>query len=443
MGPAARHDVLIIGGGPSGATAALQLARAGVDVAVIEKHAFPRFRLGESFLPENLNLIRELGLLPRLRALPHVVKLGAEFGMGGGTETSVFRFSAGMTGDCDEAVNVARAPFDAMLLEAATQAGATVYQPRHITSIDQLRDDDVRITTDAGPMRCRYILDGSGQATVLARHLGIRKILTDDHLQKVAYYEHFTNVQHVEGEMRGAPTVAMCDEGWFWTIPLDERTTSVGFVARADLASIADVRAAHMLTWGVQRCPLMRSRMSHARGPATNRVVSDFSYRCRPMVGPGYFLLGDAATFMDPVFSTGVCLGMMHGKHVGELLPEVLAGRLDARAARQQFVDASQTPTRAFTRMIDLFYKHEFRELFLSGAGPLNMHGATLSLLAGKVFPTIAWSVSVRIQLFRLCVRLQRDITLGPRRDRFSLLKEPPVTLPWMESPTASLIATM
>jgi flavin-dependent dehydrogenase len=441
MTAALQHDVLIIGGGPSGATAALQLARAGVDVAIIEKHAFPRFRLGESLIPENFNLIRELGLLDRVRALPHVVKLGAEFGMGGGTETSLFRFSTGMSGQRDETLNIARARFDAMLLDAAVEAGATLYQPREVTRVDQLRDGDTRISTSAGPLRCKYILDGSGQATVLARHLGIRHNLPDDHLRKVAYFEHFTGCDHPHGDMRGCPTIAMSDEGWIWMIPLDETTTSVGFVARPELTRQINVPANRMLAWGIEHCPLIQSRMQHARGPVINRVTSDFSYRCRPMVGRGYFLLGDAATFMDPVFSTGVCLGMMHGKHIGELLPEVLAGRLDPRAARQQYVDASEKPTRYFTHMIDLYYQHAFRELFLSGQGPLGMHRAVLSLLAGHVFPKPSWSVRWRCHLFDWCVRVQRHVALGPRRERFSMLSTEAVELPWARSPMESLIA--
>src|SRR5690606_16515381 len=134
----------------------------------------------------------------------------------------------------------------------------------------------------------------------------------------------------------GFPIIVMCDEGWFWMIPLDERTTSVGLVLDPAVAKQVDAPANRMLQWAIRRCPAVLRRMRQATGPDINLVRSDFSYRCEPYAGPGYFLVGDAATFLDPVFSTGVCLGMKSAMHLGGQIIAMLRGDLTPQAARHR-----------------------------------------------------------------------------------------------------------
>jgi flavin-dependent dehydrogenase len=417
------YDVLIIGGGPSGATAALVLARAGVRVAILEKAEFPRFQIGESFLPANLEQIKRLGLHDRLRALPHMPKYGAEFGMGVGP-TSVFQFNTSLVGGENETFNTARAEFDAMVLDAARQAGAIVHQPAQVRSIDRLADGHVAVTTDAGSFTGRYLLDASGQATVVARHLGTRQQLADQHLRKVAYFGHFENVQRLDSRLAGCPCIIMCDEGWFWLIALDEKRTSVGLVLEPEVVKRVGLPADQMLQWGIDRCPTVRERMKHAVGSTVSMVRSDFSYRCEPYAGPGYFLVGDAAVFLDPVFSTGVCMGMMSAEHVAHQLIDVLRGSTTPAAARKRHIRYVRGSSDVYFRVIRHYYNHHFRELFLTGQGPMQMHRAVLGLLAGHVFPRPRFNLWWRFRAFELVLKLQRHFTLAPRRQRFSLLNQ-------------------
>ena len=124
-----RYDVIVIGGGPAGSTAALRLARAGHKVCVLEKDRHPRFHIGESILPRNMPLIEELGLGPALRALPHVPKFGAEFGFGDNFDTRRFRFTDGLLPGFP-VFNIERSLFDAMLIEQSRVAGAVVFENR-------------------------------------------------------------------------------------------------------------------------------------------------------------------------------------------------------------------------------------------------------------------------------------------------------------------------
>ncbi len=430
-----RYDALIIGAGPSGTVAALCMARLGLRALILEKAVFPRFQIGESLLPRNWEIIEELGLEPYLKQIPHLEKLGAEFTFGDRDEGHIFRFNFGLSGGVNRTINMPRADFDQALLKAALDAGAEIEQPATVRHLLKIEDGDVQVELDDGRrFQGRYLLDCSGQATVVARHLGLRQPLSDPHLSKVAYYEHYTGAFRHPGDVAGFPTVAMADEGWFWMIPLDEHRTSVGLVIDPKIAKATGVPANRMLAWGIQRSPFMRERMVQAQGPVTNRVCADFSYRCEPYAGPGYFLVGDAAAFLDPVFSSGVCLGMVGGQAVAEQIYAMLHRRRSPAAARRHYIRKVAQPTRHFERLIRHYYVHRFRELFLHGKGPLGVHRAVLEVLAGRVFPRPAWSVQWRLWIFELFVRMQGKMMIVPEQAHFSLCASEKVAMPLFES---------
>ena len=238
------YDAIIIGGGPAGSTAALVMAREGLRVKLLERTPHPRFHIGESLLPRNMALFHELGLDEPLRTVPTVRKLGAEFVLGDGKDPGLFPFSMGLVPGADEAVNLERAPFDAMLLNEARKAGAEVAEGTLLKKVLRLEEGHAEIATDAGEtLTARFLVDASGQSTVLGKHLGLRKTLPD--LKKVAYFGHFENVKRRPGDEGGYIVIVMTDDGWFWSIPLTETKTKTMSI----LAGHVYPRPAFALRW--------------------------------------------------------------------------------------------------------------------------------------------------------------------------------------------------
>src|SRR5439155_14276068 len=168
----------------------------------------------------------------------------------------------------------------------------------------------------------------------------------------------------------GHPSIIMTTEGWFWLIGLNESKTSIGFVCHPDLIKQVGVPANRMLQWAIARCPVVRHRMRNAIGPVTNQVLADFSYTCHPVAGDGYFMVGDAGCFLDPIFSTGVTLAMMGATQAVKYVSALLRRQTTPQRAQRDYIRFVTGSTGVFWRLIRNYYTHSFRELFLNGTGP-------------------------------------------------------------------------
>jgi hypothetical protein len=201
----------------------------------------------------------------------------------------------------------------------------------------------------------------------------------------------------------------------------------VGFVCSPALCKTIGVAPNHLLQWAVERCPVVRHRLRACDITTDNQIVADFSYTCKPVAGDGYFLLGDAGSFLDPIFSTGVALAMMSARCAAEQVKMIFNNQMSSARARRTYIKFFEGSTGVFWHLIRNYYTHSFRELFLEGEGPLNVHGAIISILAGHVFPKPPWSLRWRLWLFDFIMQINRFFPLVPKRQQFSLLNSDPV----------------
>ena len=420
--PEMRHcDCLVIGGGPAGSAAAMELAQAGLDVVVVDRDEFPRFRIGESFLPRTKRAFRRLGVLDRCLALPHARKVGVEITMGDlryGARRFFFRDTFG-DGE-KEAFNMARVHLDAMMLDVARESGADVRTSCTLRRIISRGDDGVEAETDTGSIRARWMVDASGQATALGREFGTRRY--HSFLRNVAYFEHFEGVRRPDGEAAGCFGLTVMDEGWFWLIPLDEHRTSVGFVAREALHRGIDIPADERFWWAVDRTPVLAERMRDARGPAKNRVIADFTYRCDPFAGPGFFLVGDAAAFLDPVWSTGLTMGLLAAEQAAAGVIRMSRGSSPSKERARYQAWGSRVINRAF-KLVEGFYDPSFRDLLFAPRRPQALIRGFVTLLAGE-FDAMQPTTAVSTLALRSLCRVQRRVGFAPRVRPYRILDE-------------------
>lgn len=412
-------DCLVVGAGPAGSAAAMEMARAGLDVVVVDRDEFPRFRIGESFLPRTKRAFRRLGVLDRCLALPHARKVGVEITMGDrryGARTFFFRDTIG-DGEKD-AFNMARMHLDPMLLSVARESGAEVRTSCALRKVVSRGDHGVEAETDSGRIKARWMIDASGQATALGREFGTRRY--HSFLRNVAYFDHYDGVERPSGDAQGCFGLTVMDEGWFWLIPLDDARTSVGFVAREGLHKSIDVPANDRFWWAVERTPVLAERMRNARGPSKNRVIADFTYRCDPFAGPGFFLVGDAAAFLDPVWSTGLTMGLLAAEQAAAGVIRMSKGS-PPRAERARYQAwGTRVINRAF-RLVEGFYDPAFRDLLFAPRRPRELIRGFVTLLAGE-FDHVRPATAVRSMTLASMCALQRRVRFAPRTRPYRIL---------------------
>ncbi len=353
-------DVVVIGGGPGGSTAATMLARMGVQVLLLERERFPRPHVGESLLPASVPILEELGVRDAVESAGFLKKWGATMVWGSGAEPWSWYFRE-TSERYPHSYQVSRPEFDQLLLENSRAHGVDVREGHRAVEVcfEDGRAVGVRYATDEdgeGFMRARFVVDASGQSGLIAHALALRRF--DSFFRNLAVYSYFEGAARLPEPAETNIFIESHAEGWCWTIPLHNGQSSVGVVLDSESAQgrIDGGAIDRFFHEQIAQAPRTQELLSGARLVSGPFVVRDWSYLSDNVVGEGYVLVGDAACFVDPLFSSGVHLAMSSGVLAAAYITSALRDPELGQAAAPVYQQLYYTQYGHFHELAKLFY---------------------------------------------------------------------------------------
>lgn len=383
-------------------------ARQGVSVIMLEKDPHPRFHIGESLLPCNMALLRDLGVLDKVRDIG-VFKPGAEFVSDRGEGRLAFPFRHAISPRDTHAYQVRRSEFDEILFRNAqahgvetleglrvTEARFAPRQPTHVVAQDEAGQSHT--------FTPRFVLDASGRDGFLARRFHTRH--ADKNNSTAAIFAHFRNVVRREADMEGYISIHLVDDGWFWMIPLRDNIMSVGFVGDKNAFSGQTGPKTDLFWKKVAESPSVAERLAPAEQLGELTTTGNYSYCADKTWGEGYYMIGDAFAFLDPVFSSGVLLAMKSAYRGARVAQAWLRNPAEGRKVARHEEQCTRAEMRRVAWLIYGINDPVQRELFLNPRNVLRMRDAIISLLAGDFVGRLR--VQVPLLAFRAVLQTMR-----------------------------------
>ncbi len=382
--------VVVIGGGPAGATISTLLAQGGLAVALFEREKFPRFHIGESLMPETYWTFKKLGMLEKLRSSDAPVKASVQFFSESGRPSRPFYFFERNPHERSYTWQVERAWFDQLMLDNAREKGVQVHQGAAVKEVLFEGSRAAGVLVDSGngqarAVRALVVVDATGLSSFIARRLGIQR--KDPKLVKGAVFAHYENARRDPGIDEGATLVLHTkgNRGWFWYIPLSRNRVSAGVVSAT--RELFQDRGApeEVLEEEIRNCPALEERLREARRLPPVHVLRDFSYRASRCAGDGWVLVGDAFGFLDPIYSSGVLLALKSAEFAAETILETFERHDFSAASLGRYGAKLAKGMEAIRKLVYAFYTPGFSFANFTREHP-EQRERLIDILIGDVF---------------------------------------------------------
>jgi len=403
-------DVAIIGGGPAGSTAATLLARKGKRVLLLERDRFPRFHIGESLLPASIVTLDRLGVRQKIEDAGFLPKYGAEVVSGCGECAVSFYFRNARRPISENAYQVTRADFDKLLLDHAEENGVDVRQETPVEEVE-FGSDSVEIRTRSGTFQSSFLIDASGRHSLVAKQFDLKRPYAG--LEKFAVFAHYEDCTFPEGIDGTLTRMVREVDRWFWMIPLSISRASVGVVVDQDSFRYSGLKPEKYLENAIANQPSIAERMCGSRRITKVYASGDYSYRMTRLQGPRWLLAGDAAGFIDPIFSSGVFLALLGAERAADAVALALDQPRRATKTFHAYERDLRHVMELYLGFVKGWYSTEFVETLLNPQEYFGLVRAVSAVLAGT--PSDDFGLRWRLALFRLVVRLQRRLPISPR----------------------------
>lgn len=379
-------DVLIIGAGPAGSTAAAMLVRRGLKVLVLEKQKFPRFSVGESLLAQTLGLIDEAGMLEPVLAAGFQYKNGAVFVRN--EKFGEYNFVNKSAEGYGWTFEVPRADFDKVLIDEAEKLGAEVRYEVEITNVE-IADGKPTVTArsksgESSVHHPRFVLDASGFGRTLPRLLNLEEPSAFP-LRSALFTQVYDHIPSGEFDRQKIRVVIhpKRQDVWYWLIPFSNGKVSIGCVAEAEFLQPRAGQTPEDRLWElVSEDPGLKHLMRNRKPAMQVNFLRGFAANVKTMSGPGFALLGNAAEFLDPVFSSGVTIAMKSANMAVKLLERQLKNgeTIDWKA---EFEEPLRYGVETFRAFVTTWYDGRLQDIFFHQPQEPRVHRMVCSVLAG------------------------------------------------------------